>query len=105
MALSVSIHHQADTAIVQVGGDIDLSTVEQLQRQITAAVDTDEASSVVIDLSHVAFMDSTGINALLKGRRLADDRGKKYQIAGASGLVRHVLDLTGVWAHLSGHAG
>jgi anti-anti-sigma factor len=50
-------------------------------------------------------MDSAGINVLLKGRRLADDHGKQFRVTGAAGIVRQVLDITGVTAHLSGSAG
>jgi len=54
-----------------------------------------------VDLAEVAFLDSSGIASLLKGRRIADGLGKAYWVTGATGIVREVLDLTGVWAHLS----
>ncbi len=68
---------------------------------IAATVADEKTASVVIDLSQVSFIDSTGIASLLRGRRLADAPPKPYHITGASGLVRQVLELTGVWAHLS----
>ena len=102
MGLSVSVRHDATGgARVSVAGDVDLGTVGQLDQQIETAVDADETTNIVVDLADVAFLDSSGIASLLKGRRLADGLGKPYRITGASGLVREVLDLTGVWAHLS----
>ncbi len=102
MGLSVSVRHDATGgAHVSVAGDVDLGTVGQLDQQIATAVDADETTNIVVDLAEVAFLDSSGIASLLKGRRLADGLGKPYRITGASGLVREVLDLTGVWAHLS----
>ena len=55
--------------------------------------------------SQFGFLDSSGISVLVKGRRLADGRGVPYRVTGASGTIRQVLDITGVWGHLSGQAG
>ena len=102
MVLSVSVRHDATGgARVSVAGDVDLATVGQLDQDIAAAVDADQTTSIVVDLGEVAFLDSSGIASLLKGRRLADELGKPYRVTGATGIVREVLDLTGVWAHLS----
>ena len=102
MGLSVSVRHDnAGVARVQPSGDIDLATVGELDQHIAATIAAETTASVVVDLSEVSFIDSTGIASLLRGRRLADDPPKPYHITGASGLVRQVLELTGVWAHLS----
>lgn len=103
MPLSLSHHHQAGAVTLAASGEIDLSTVEQLEREIASTAHAD-ATAVVVDLSGVTFIDSAGIGALLKGRRLADERGQAYRVVGAEGLVRQVLEMTGVWSHLSGHA-
>ncbi len=100
MALSLSTTRDAGTITVSISGDVDLSTAAELDRAVLAAVH--DAESVVVDLAAVTFIDSAGINALLKGRRLADERSRRFRIADATGVVRDVLDLTGVLGHLSG---
>ena len=99
--MSISTRRQGDTAILAVDGAIDVSNVGILDYQMTAAILSADVTSVLVDLSGLTFMDSSGINSLLKGRRRADARGTQYQVAGAEGLVRQLLDLTGVWTHLS----
>jgi anti-sigma B factor antagonist len=99
--LSLSHHRDAESATVAAQGDIDLSTVDQLVSEIAAAAAAD-VTDVVVDLSGVAFIDSAGISALLRGRRLADERAQRFRVTGAEGLVREVLEMTGVWRHLSG---
>jgi anti-sigma B factor antagonist len=101
MALSLSTTRDADTVTVHVAGDVDLSTVAELDHATLIAL-ADAVPNVVIDLAGVTFIDSAGINALLKSRRLADDQGRQFRVAGATGVVRDVLDLTGVLSHLSG---
>jgi anti-anti-sigma factor len=100
MSLSLSATRDADTIIVHVAGDADLSTVADLDHAVLVAVD--DAAGVVVDLAAVTFIDSAGINTLLKSRRLADDRGRSFRVTNATGVVRDVLDMTGVLAHLSG---
>jgi anti-sigma B factor antagonist len=101
MALSLSTNRDADTVTVSVSGDVDLSTVAELERAIVVAVDGD-APYVVVDLTEVTFIDSAGINTLLKSRRLADGHGRRFRVVNATGVIRDVLDMTGVWGHLSG---
>jgi anti-anti-sigma factor len=100
VAFSISVNRQEDAAMISVKGEIDLLTAQQLESQISNALDA-PSQSVEVDLSGVSFMDSSGISTLLKGRRYADLRGKSYRVTGAEGIVRQVLDLTGVAAHLS----
>jgi anti-sigma B factor antagonist len=99
--LSVSIRQDAGRIIVVPVGELDLASVDSLAAQLAAAVDRDP-DRIEVDLSGVTFVDSVGIHVLLKGRRLAEASGKDYAVNGADGLVRQVLELTGVWNHLAG---
>src|SRR5947209_4263965 len=90
---------------VVVNGDVDLSTAPALERAITEAVTADGVTRVLVDLSAVEFMDSSGIAVLLKGRRAADERSVEFRVTGGHGIVRQVLELTGVWTYLSGEPG
>jgi anti-sigma B factor antagonist len=87
--------------MIAAQGEIDLSTIEDLEREIVAAT-FGEGASILLDLGEVTFLDSAGINVLLKGRRLADEHSKQFRVTAAHGLVRQVLEITGVWDHLSG---
>jgi anti-anti-sigma factor len=83
-----------------VHGDIDLSNAEQLEQEIST-LGAGDTTGIVVDLAEVTFLDSAGINALVKSRRWADGHGRSMWVTGARGLVREVLVLTGVLAHLS----
>jgi anti-sigma B factor antagonist len=103
--LSIATSRQDEVLTLSVVGDVDLATGQQLEREITQALSAADPGSVVVDLSGVGFLDSSGISVLVKGRRLADGRGVQYRVTGASGTIRQVLDITGVWGHLSGQTG
>jgi anti-sigma B factor antagonist len=101
MALTLSVNRAADSVTIAASGEIDLITATGLEHEIAAQVVSD-VDTVVVDLSGITFVDSAGINTLLKGRRSADEHGKAYRVGGAQGLVREVLEMSGVWHHLSG---
>lgn len=101
--MSQSSHDDAGVVTLTVRGEIDLANVDEFHEDVAAAVASD-ATTIVVDLSEVTFIDSGGISVLLKGRRLADEQGKEYRVTGATGMVSQILDLTGVSAHLSGNS-
>ncbi len=102
MSLSLTSSRDGGTVTIAITGELDLSTSDDLGQQIVAYASVDGVDVVVIDLAGVSFVDSAGINALLKARRWADDHQRSFRVVGAAGLVREVLELTGVLAHLTG---
>jgi anti-anti-sigma factor len=56
---------------------------------------------VLVDLSGLTFLDASGIAALSRCRTAAATTGVLLRAEGARGVVRRVLDLTGVSEWLS----
>jgi anti-anti-sigma factor len=102
VALQMSTHRDGDDLTVAASGVVDLATVGQFEDAIAAAVAEDSGDGVVVDLGGVQLLDSSGIGVLLKGRRLADERERRYRVVGAGGMVAEMLRITGVWDHLVG---
>jgi anti-sigma B factor antagonist len=103
--LSVSSDRHGDVLTIAVAGDVDVSTSPIVDEAISQALAASGVATVCVDLSAVEFLDSSGIAALIAGRRGADGQGVGYRVEGAQGIVRHVLELTGVWDLLCGDAG
>jgi anti-sigma B factor antagonist len=100
--ISASISRTDGVATVVVSGEVDVASGPTVAGAIREAVTADAVDTVLVDLSAVQFLDSSGIGLLLKGRRLADQRGVAYRVVGANGLILRVLELGGVWEHLCG---
>ena len=95
MDLVLSTRQVDDLAIVSVGGEVDLETASQLGDQALDAL-RDVSPHVLLDLTDVTFMDSTGLKVLLSIQRRADLAGGSFAVAGASRSVRKILTLTGL---------
>ena len=59
-------------AILSLAGDIDLSTADGVSHCFQLLADQ-ELSGVLIDATAVTFMDSSGLHALIEGKRLMHD--------------------------------
>jgi anti-sigma B factor antagonist len=87
---------------VSVVGAIDLAAVPALHDHIDRLLAEDTVTGILVDLSAVTFLDSSGIGAIIGCLRKANQRGKTLRVDNAHGLVRDVLDLTNVMPLLSG---
>lgn len=105
MNLSVSTAREDKVATVTIAGELDLGVRDTVEQAIAEAITAEGTREVIIDLSGLQFIDSSGIGILLKGRRQADRTGVAYRVSAPTGIVRQVLELTGVLEHLSGQPG
>jgi anti-sigma B factor antagonist len=90
----VSVERVAETAIVHVSGELDIATAPML-RDVLEGLDG-ACDRVILDLSALTFMDSTGIRLAVTEHQRAAADGFHFVIAGAEGNVMRILRLTGV---------
>src|SRR5689334_3388938 len=91
--------HDGDTATVVVSGEIDLATSTRLNRELDDALDA-RPTRLRLDLSDVAFMDTTGVAVLLKGRRRALEQDCRLTVSSSSPTITRLLEITGLTALL-----
>jgi anti-sigma B factor antagonist len=94
----LKIHNRdlsTDWVSIEVEGEIDLATVEDLEKAIQS-VHTSRGEGLVVDLTGSSFMDSTGLKALVMAHRKFSADGRPFAIAVSGGPVSRLLDLSGV---------
>jgi anti-sigma B factor antagonist len=80
---------------IEVDGEVDLATVEDLEKAIES-VHSGRDEGLVVDLTASSFMDSTGLKALVMAHRRFTAEGRPFAIAVSGGPVSRLLDLSGV---------
>jgi anti-anti-sigma factor len=95
-AVEAQLDVDGDQATVRLAGDIDIEGAPDIVIFATAALNRGGVRSLVIDLSAVTFMDSTGVGALVRARNLCDSHGAELHLHGVGPRVHKVLELTGL---------
>jgi anti-sigma B factor antagonist len=92
--LSVTVLGQEHAVLVaHVAGEVDMVTGASLQRHIDKALAT-RPQRLIVDLSQVSFMSSTGLAVLINARRAATQQGITLQLRGVSSAVARPLQVT-----------
>ncbi len=81
--------------IVAVTGEVTFSNVNELNRRLESALDGD-ARHLVVDLTEVTFIDSSGLSALLTASAEARRRGGAVALVLADGEPPSIFRFRGV---------
>jgi anti-anti-sigma factor len=92
--LTISSVLDGSTVHVVLQGELDLSGAQKMEEHM-AAVDQDGPLRVLIDLSGLAFIDSTGLRLLLQADTLARDHGYELALRPGPPAVQRVFEVTG----------
>jgi len=72
--LTITSERTGTTAHIAVSGELDIATVPGLRQHMTLHLFTDHAEIIVLDLSAVSFIDSTGLRTILDAADQDHDR-------------------------------
>ncbi len=81
------------TPVIQVRGVVDLSTSPQLRDALLEHARR-TSGAVLIDLSQVPYMDSSGVGTMVYLKRAADRAGREVVLLGLQPRVRSVFEIT-----------
>jgi anti-sigma B factor antagonist len=79
--------------LLLVGGELDIATAPRLISVLNRAVQ-EALRSLVVDLSEVDFMDSTGLALLINAHRRLSRRSKGFAVVCPPGPLRRVFEVT-----------
>jgi anti-sigma B factor antagonist len=80
--------------LVTVEGEVDLSSAPLLEAELSKALVT--TASIIIDLTNVVFIDTSGVRVLLVALKTAHERGIGFHLVAPAGPARRVIELTGL---------
>lgn len=91
-----TLHDGAGSTRIVVAGEIDMVTAPQLHEVLMAALQDGDPQVIDVDLSGVPFMDSAGLNELVRLRNIAGPSGSAVRVVRPQPAVRHVFEMTGL---------
>jgi anti-sigma B factor antagonist len=94
-ALSLGVARHEGGADVTAHGEIDIHTCTELEQTLLGLVG-DGVSKVTLDLADVAFIDSSGLRALVVAHKALEEHGGSLVVANPSSMAARLLEVTGL---------
>jgi anti-sigma B factor antagonist len=92
--LTIRIEHDRDTVVLRAVGELDIAGAPGLEHSLLYALES-SASSIVLDLRAVSFIDSAGQRLLMWAADRTRQDGDRPRIECGSPAVRQLIELTG----------
>ncbi|MGE0481030.1 MAG: STAS domain-containing protein [Phycisphaerae bacterium] len=92
-SLLVRTTFESDRAVAYVNGEVHLSNSPRLRSDLLSLIDGG-ARHLIVDLSQVGYMDSSGVGTLVEIRRRLGQAGGTFALTGLQPRVRNLFEIT-----------
>lgn len=92
--MQIATRQSGNATIVDVVGDIDLYNSPEVRKVLLEHLRTKRAPAVVINLTRVRYIDSSGVASLVEGLKISRELQSKFILFGLSAAAREVLELS-----------
>jgi anti-anti-sigma factor len=90
----LELRRTGDGAVVSARGDIDLSTLAKAEAALDEA--RTGAGLLVLDLSEVGFMDTSGLRLVIEEQQRAAEGGYRFAVVRGPSRVRRLFEIAGL---------
>ncbi len=91
--IEVVTRQQQDTIVVSIKGDVDLYSSPSVRKAIIALTEK-KTPVIMVDLSGVSYMDSSGVATLVEGLQQTGKYKGRFKLFGLGMAVREVFELS-----------
>jgi anti-anti-sigma factor len=91
--LTIETREHGDVGGLVLTGEFDLAAIEHFETAL-AKLEATAPKTIVVDLSGLAFMDSSGLRALVMANHRAERAGRRLAIVPGPAPVRRVFEIT-----------
>ena len=97
-ALEITLQHDESGAIVRLRGRFNIDSSPAVRERLLILLRVQSPESVIVDLTDVTYIDSSGIATLIEGLKLARMRRTTLCVQGLQGRLLHLFQVTGMSA-------
>ena len=92
--MQISARRMDKTTILDISGDIDLAHSTEVRRVVLLEFRQNRTPRVILNLSAVNYIDSSGVASLVEGLKASRDVGSRLILFGLSPIAHEVLQLS-----------
>ena len=97
-SLEITLQHDERGALVRLRGRFNIDSSPAVRDRLLILLQGQPLESVIVDLTDVTYIDSSGIATLIEGLKLARMRQTKLCVLGLRGRLLHLFQVTGMSA-------
>ena len=95
MDLQITVRRSGDVAIIDLAGEVDAYTSARF-REVMMDIIEDGGEKLVVGLTRVDYIDSSGLGALVGGLKRTSERNGRIILICDRSQVRKVFEITGL---------
>ncbi len=99
--MEVYSKYEGSNLIFNLVGELDEHSAEIVRTRIDCTVAQNNFNDVILDLSRLAFMDSTGIGVIIGRYKLIKQKGKRLFVKNPSITVDKIFKMSGLYQIIS----
>ncbi|OKH36434.1 anti-anti-sigma factor [[Phormidium ambiguum] IAM M-71] len=80
--------------VVQPQGHLNATNATEFRSELTAAINANPNSTVLVDMENLDSMDSAGLMALVSAINLAQRQNQRFSLCSLSPSIRIIFELT-----------
>ncbi|MGE5289707.1 MAG: STAS domain-containing protein [Micromonosporaceae bacterium] len=94
--LEIVTTHEGPRSVLQLRGELDLSNDDDVRKEIRDVLHSHDPEILVLDLSGLAFTDSTGLGTMVWAHKRMAERGNQLLLADPNSLILRLLRISGL---------
>lgn len=100
LSIDLKTENGGETLVFKLRGSLDLATAPTVRAALSEATEKG-GHHLIVDLTQLEFLDSTGLGVLIGAHRRAAEHGGSFRLVVSEGPISRLLNITGLIAVFS----
>jgi len=96
LSIKITTSHEGETVVFKLTGSLDLATSPSVRAALLEETGEGKKHDVIVDLTGLEFLDSTGLGALIGAQRRALENDSEVRLVVSEGPIARLLNITGL---------
>jgi anti-sigma B factor antagonist len=97
LSIDLKTENDGETLVFKLRGSLDLATAPTVRAALGEALEK-QSRELIVDLTQLEFLDSTGLGVLIGAHRRAAEHGGRFRLVVKEGPISRLLNITGLIA-------
>jgi anti-sigma B factor antagonist len=93
--IDLKTEDNGETLVFKLRGSLDIATAPTVRAALSEATEND-GHHLIVDLTQLQFLDSTGLGVLIGAHRRAAEHGGSFRLIVSEGSISRLLNITGL---------